>query len=120
MIGGMSHVTQDVLPFVMMDGESSLVVGLNRIGLRRAGMSAEEITQLKQGYRTIYRSGLTWEDMLSTLRSRFASGPAAELAPFLAESSRGFVRERRVPPGATVRLVRGEDDHEHEPHRRAG
>ena len=43
MVGGMSHVTQDVLPFVMMDGESSLVVGLNRIGLRRANISMSRL-----------------------------------------------------------------------------
>ena len=37
MVGGQAHITQDVPPFVTIDGLSSLVVGLNQVGLRRAG-----------------------------------------------------------------------------------
>ena len=37
MVGGQAHLSQDVPPYVTVDGMSSLVVGLNKIGLRRAG-----------------------------------------------------------------------------------
>ena len=37
MVGGQAHVIKDVPPFVTVDGLSSFVVGLNQIGLRRAG-----------------------------------------------------------------------------------
>ena len=37
MVGGQAHLSQDVPPYVTVDGLSSLVVGLNKIGLRRAG-----------------------------------------------------------------------------------
>ena len=65
-------------------------------------------TDATQGdaYRIIYRSGLAWEEMLDALRMRFTTGPAAEFAPFFATGKRGFVQERRTPPGAIVRLVR--------------
>jgi UDP-N-acetylglucosamine acyltransferase len=103
-------VRQDVPPFVTIDGGSTMVVGLNRVGLRRAGFSAAELDQLKSAYRVIYRSGLPWEEMLDTLRTQFTEGPAAEFAPFFEVNQCGFVQERRTPPGATVRLVRDDAD----------
>ena len=40
----------------------------------------------------------------------FQTGPAAEFLPFFLTNKRGFVQERRTPPGAIVRLMREEDD----------
>jgi UDP-N-acetylglucosamine acyltransferase len=110
MIGGMARVIRDVPPFTMLDGDSAMVVGLNKIGLRRAGMTAEEIVQLKQAYRVIYRSGLMWKEMLDALRLEFPTGPASEFVPFFSSGKRGFVQERRTPPGAIVRLMREDAD----------
>jgi UDP-N-acetylglucosamine acyltransferase len=106
MVGGLARVRQDVPPFVTIDGGSTMVVGLNKVGLRRAGFSAQDFLQLKHAYRVIYRSGLAWEEMLEALRVRFTTGPAAEFASFFSMGSRGFVQERRTPPGAIFRLVR--------------
>jgi UDP-N-acetylglucosamine acyltransferase len=110
MIGGLARITRDVPPFIMLDGGTDMVVGLNKVGLRRAGFTPSEVLQLKAAYRIIYRSGLAWEEMLDTLRQRFVSGPAAEFLPFFLTNKRGFVQERRTPPGAIVRLVREEED----------
>jgi UDP-N-acetylglucosamine acyltransferase len=102
MVGGQSHISQDVPPFVTIDGKTTTVVGLNVIGLRRAGLSPEEIGQLKQAYRVIYRSGLTWTETLQILAEQFPSGPAAQFLPFLSTGKRGFVQERRTPRMATI------------------
>jgi UDP-N-acetylglucosamine acyltransferase len=102
MVGGQAHLSQDVPPFVTVDGESSRVVGLNTIGLRRAGFSSEDILQLKHAYRVIYRSGLTWAETLQTLAATFRAGPASEFLPFMSAGNRGFVQERRVPRSAAV------------------
>ncbi len=110
MIGGMARVTQDVPPFVMLDGDTAMVVGLNRVGLRRAGFTTTEMLDIKSAYRVIYRSGLMWQELLDTLRLEFVSGPAAEFAPFFQDGKRGFVQERRTPPGAIVRLRRDDAD----------
>lgn len=111
MVGGLARVTRDVPPFVTLDGGTAMVVGLNRIGLRRAGFTVDQMQQLKGAYRVIYRSGLPWDEMLATLERDFTAGPAAEFAPFFVSGhDRGFVQERRTPPGATVRLVREEGD----------
>jgi UDP-N-acetylglucosamine acyltransferase len=111
MVGGLARVRQDVPPFVMIDGGTTMVVGLNKVGLRRAGFTGDEFRQLKAAYRIVYRSGLTWQETLDTLRVQFSDGPAAEFLPFfLAGGKRGFVQERRTPPGAIVRLVRDDVD----------
>jgi UDP-N-acetylglucosamine acyltransferase len=110
MVGGLARVRQDVPPFVTIDGGTTMVVGLNKVGLRRAGFTAQEFVQLKHAYRAIYRSGLVWDEMLEMLRLRFSTGPAAEFLPFFLSGKRGFVPERRTPPGAIVRLVRDDAD----------
>jgi UDP-N-acetylglucosamine acyltransferase len=110
MIGGHARVTRDVPPFVTLDGDSAMVVGLNKVGLRRAGITAEEMLDLKAAYRVVYRSGLMWQEMLDTLRLEFVAGPSAEFVPFFTTGKRGFVQERRTPPGAIVRLRREEAD----------
>jgi UDP-N-acetylglucosamine acyltransferase len=110
MVGGLARVRQDVPPFVTLDGGTTMVVGLNRVGLRRAGYGLEQMEQLKNAYRLIYRSGLPWDEMLDQLEREFVEGPASEFAAFFRDGQRGFVQERRTPPGATVRLVREEDE----------
>jgi len=114
MVGGCARVVQDIPPYVMVDGHSGLIVGLNLVGLRRNGYTQQEVTDLKAAYRTIYRSGLDWKGVLAALESDFRSGPAADFLPFLSQGTRGFVQERRVPPTATLKLRRpaAEDDGE--------
>jgi UDP-N-acetylglucosamine acyltransferase len=104
MVGGLARVIKDVPPFVTVDGTTSYVVGLNTIGLRRNGFSAEDIVQLKAAYRTIYRSGLKWNQIVENLQTTFTSGPAAHMGEFMNHVTRGLVQERRLPPGAGVKL----------------
>ncbi len=105
MIGGQAQVSQDVPPFVLVDGISNYIVGLNLVGLRRAGITRDEIKDLKAAYRVIYRSGLLWKDMLEVLKNTFQSGPAAEFHPFLSVGERGFVQERKTPRQASIKLA---------------
>jgi len=104
MVGGQAHVCKDVPPFVTIDGQSGYVVGLNQVGLKRAGHGQDDILQLKAAYRLIYRSGLLWEEMLRRLWAEFGDGLAAQFYPFLSSTVRGIVPERRMPPGATLKL----------------
>ncbi|MEO0531584.1 MAG: acyl-ACP--UDP-N-acetylglucosamine O-acyltransferase [Planctomycetota bacterium] len=125
MVGGMARVTQDIPPFVTIDGDSGSVVGLNRVGLRRAGVSRQEIAAVKDAYRILYRSGASFEERMTMLAETHTEGPASEFEPFLAETSRGFVRERRSPPGGTIRVIEdgldtATDRPDHAETRRAG
>ncbi|NMC20421.1 MAG: acyl-ACP--UDP-N-acetylglucosamine O-acyltransferase [Thermogutta sp.] len=108
MVGGQAHITRDVPPFVTIDGLSSHVVGLNQIGLRRAGYSTETIDILKAAYRVVYRSGLMWNEILEQLRTEFSALPASLFYQFLSTTTRGIIPERRLPPGATLKLRRAD------------
>ncbi len=102
MVGGQAHVVKDVPPFVTIDGKSTFVVGLNLVGLRRAGFTRGEVDQLKAAYRLIYRSGMPWAEILDALARDFATGPAAQFHAFFSGGKRGFTPERRLP--RTLRL----------------
>ena len=97
MAGFASHISQDVPPFMMVDGNPLAVRGLNVEGLRRRGFSPERITAIKQAYRVLYRQGLTLEASIQALTPLIAEHPAAQadiehLRDFLVASQRGIVR----------------------------
>jgi len=94
MVGAQALVVQDVPPFVTVDGRSSRIVGLNLIGLRRNGRTSEDLKTLKCAYFTLYRSGMTWREILQFFQDNYATGPAAELTQFLLTTKRGIVSER--------------------------
>ena len=111
MVGALAKIVQDVPPFMMVEGGGSTeVVGLNRVGLRRNGYTADEILQLKQAYRVIYRQGLRWSEVLQILKAEFNTGPATEFFEFLKSGKRGFVQERRISRKATLKIVNADED----------
>lgn len=110
MVGGMSLVLKDVPPYVTVDGDTSLVVGLNSIGLRRAGVSGTEMRKIREAYDVLYAGIRDWNVILSELRAKFTEGMAAHFATFLEGSKRGFVQERRRGnKGLSLRMVHPED-----------
>jgi len=56
MIGGMTGVLSDVIPFGLSLGNRNSLVGLNLIGLRRAKVSNENIKIIQESYNTIFKS----------------------------------------------------------------
>lgn len=67
MVGGMSRIDRDVPPYTLVEGNPSRVRSLNLVGLRRAGVSPEEVTVLKKVFRSLYRSGKTVNQALEEL-----------------------------------------------------
>ena len=56
MIGGMTGVLSDVIPFGLSLGNRNNLAGLNLIGLRRAKISNENIKIIQQAYDEIFKS----------------------------------------------------------------
>ena len=116
MVGGQAHITQDVPPFVTVDGLTSNIVGLNMIGLRRGGFSADDVKQLKEAYQIAFRSQLPWREIMKTLEEQFTKGAVVELIRFLAGTTRGVIREgrnnRTVQPNLKVLRASDDDDDE--------
>ncbi|MFT5050257.1 MAG: UDP-N-acetylglucosamine acyltransferase [Chlamydiales bacterium] len=56
-VGAMTRMLRDAPPFMIVEGHASRVRGVNIIGLQRDGMKAEDIDQLRQIFKRIFRSG---------------------------------------------------------------
>lgn len=90
MLGGLFFTTLDVPPYFMLTG-SNIVGSLNLIGMRRSGMTSEDITKRKEIYKLLYRSGNTIKNSLAQLKED--DDPIAlEYVEFIETSRRGIVR----------------------------
>lgn len=98
-VGGCAKVTADVPPFMLVDGNPATVRAVNVVGLRRAGVPAEDRRRLQDAYRILYRRGLPPVRALEQLRREPEPGPwVARLIDFVATASRGIcppARRRR-------------------------
>ncbi|NUZ06219.1 acyl-ACP--UDP-N-acetylglucosamine O-acyltransferase [Piscinibacter koreensis] len=97
MAGFASAVSQDVPPFMTVDGNPLAVRGFNVEGLRRRGFGPRRIAAVKQMHRLLYRSGKTFEEARREITELADSVPeaAADVAvmtAFLAGVTRGIVR----------------------------
>ena len=66
------------------------VLGLNVVGMRRAGLNPDERSAVKEAFRLFYRSGLNVSQALAQMKPLFPSGPAAEVCAFVDASQRGI------------------------------
>ena len=85
--------TRDVPPYVMVAGAPAEPKGINVEGLRRRGFSAEQIANVKGGYKILYRSGLKLSEARAELERLAVDQP--ELAPyvdFLPRITRSLIR----------------------------
>ena len=91
MLSGLSGISKDVPPFCVCRGvHLNTVVGLNTVGLRRAGIGSDERKQIKRAFAILYRSGLNFREVPAAIRREFTTGPALEIADFVATSKRGI------------------------------
>ncbi|HEV8613912.1 MAG TPA: acyl-ACP--UDP-N-acetylglucosamine O-acyltransferase [Methylomirabilota bacterium] len=91
-VGGMAKVNADVPPYMLVDGQPATARGVNVVGLRRAGMAAEDRRLLQDAYRILYRSGLAPRRALDRLREELPlTGVVKTLVDFIAGSKRPIV-----------------------------
>ena len=91
MIGGLSGVEHDVIPYGMVIGNRAQLNGLNIVGMQRRGFARDEIQALRTRLPSAVRAGGRVR-RAARARSR-ASSPAT---PRVMEII-GFIRERRQP-----------------------
>jgi UDP-N-acetylglucosamine acyltransferase len=92
-VAGGSMVVMDVPPYCTAQGDRAELVGINSVGLARHGFSEEQIGQIKDAYRVLFRSKLPLDEALERLRTDFGGSPEIEvLLAFVASSKRGLTR----------------------------
>lgn len=88
-----AYLPQDLPPFVTAAGNMARPYGINKEGLKRRGFSPADIAGLKRAYRTLYRSGLSFEEAKTELQGQVAQcRHVGEILEFLARSKRGIIR----------------------------
>ena len=88
-----SYITRDIPAYVVVSGRPAAPRGVNAEGLRRRGYSADQIRNIREAYRVLYRQGLKLDEAMQALTERAET--QEELALFLGSlrgSSRGLVR----------------------------
>ena len=93
-ITGMGTILlQDVPTYMLVSGNPSAPHGINSEGLKRRGFTSASIMSIKRAYKTLYKSGLSFEAAKLAIQSEV--NEHVELQPlvdFLASSNRGIVR----------------------------
>jgi UDP-N-acetylglucosamine acyltransferase len=91
--GGGTIVTRDVPPYVMVAGNPAEPHGVNAIGLKRRGFSEEQVRNVREAYRILYRSELKLTEAVDKLRVLGETQPEVRaLAEFIETSTRSLVR----------------------------
>ncbi len=92
-LGNNAAVTRDVPPYVMAVGSPAVPHSINSEGLKRRGFTPEQIRNLKNAYRVLYRSDLKLSDAVEELTRRAESQPELKpLVDFIGDSTRSIVR----------------------------
>lgn len=92
LLAASTRVNQDCLPFTITDGNPGRARAINLVGLRRAGLAADEIAALRRAFHVLRGSA-----GLAASLARLEAEPSAavrELATFIRASTRGFAHCR--------------------------
>jgi len=92
-IANNAAVTRDVPPYVMAVGQPAAAHSINSEGLKRRGFTPEQIRNLRNAFRLLYRSGLKLDDATAQLAALAQEQPEVRLiVEFLPQSTRSIVR----------------------------
>jgi UDP-N-acetylglucosamine acyltransferase len=96
-VGMNTSLTQDVPPFVLVSGNPAATHGVNIEGLKRRGFTREQIGDIRNAYKLIYKSGLGLDEAKAALAKSEADAPNSAvhlraMREFLDSATRGIVR----------------------------
>ena len=92
MIGGITRVNADVPPFFLCSGFTVAPIGLNTVGLKRAGFTDADLGPLKTAFRLLYKSGLKLDEALTRIETEAPTEHTLHLVSFIRSSKRGICR----------------------------
>jgi UDP-N-acetylglucosamine acyltransferase len=92
MVSGNTRVNLDAPPFFISSGFDIAPKGINTVGLKRVGVTAEQVRALKQAFRLLYHSGLKLADALARIEAEIPTPETLHLVAFIRSSRRGVCR----------------------------
>jgi UDP-N-acetylglucosamine acyltransferase len=97
LLSGCAITTKDMPPFAVLQG-ITCIVGVNVVGMRRAGMSHDTIDAVRRAYYILFHEGRVLSAAMDQVEQDLGANPAvAEVLAFIRGSKRGVsgARERR-------------------------
>ena len=95
MIGAVTMVTQDVIPFGLVQAARGELDGLNLVGLKRRGAARADIQALRAAYAALKQGEGSFAERAARLREDTASDLVREVAEFVgAATGRAFLTPR--------------------------
>ena len=87
MVGGLSAVESDVIPYGSVIGNRAYLSGLNIVGLKRRGFTREVIHDLRKAYRLLFAPEGTIQERLKDVSDEFKNNePVLDIVKFIEES----------------------------------
>ncbi|MEH6833959.1 MULTISPECIES: acyl-ACP--UDP-N-acetylglucosamine O-acyltransferase [Falsihalocynthiibacter] len=91
-IGAVTMVTNDVIPFGLVQGPRGELDGLNLVGLKRRGVSRADISALRAAFQMLRQGEGQFQERAMRLSEDYDSTYVDEITQFiLGESDRGFL-----------------------------
>ncbi len=92
-IGGASLIRKNVPPYIKAAREPMTFAGVNSVGLRRRGITDEEIREIEDIYRTIYVQNNNISKGLEVVKETLKDSPIRkEIIDFIESSDKGVIR----------------------------
>lgn len=94
LLSGVSAVTKDIPPFVVQQN-INVAVGVNVVGMRRAGIATPRIDAVRRAFHIIYHEGLILPNALARVERELGSvAEVTEMVAFIRRSTRGICTVR--------------------------
>ncbi len=92
-LGAYSNTNRDVPAYATVTGQPSEPRGINSEGLRRRGFTSEQIRNVKNAYRIVYRQGLKLSEAIAELERLAPQQPELDIfLESLKVTGRGLIR----------------------------
>lgn len=88
MVGGVTGVERDVIPYGSVMGDRARLSGINIIGMKRRGYTRDQINAVRKAYRLLFADEGTFQERLQVVAEEFADvAPVMEVVDFIREDS---------------------------------
>lgn len=95
MLSGGAMLPLDIPPYCIAQGERARLVGINIVGMRRAGLSRETIMEIRRAFKALFRGTKRLEEAMAELEAQHPCKEVQHMIDFCRASSRGVALAKR-------------------------